>query len=277
MPYQRKLVAKSRDLPELEMLFGHLGQVRTNSDPGWLEDKLKSLHSAGVLALSQMERVIGNVKARDWSDYKVDVARRKQKESLYSARKALLGFLKKEIDEARLELQRTKALILRITEPEVETGSKAILNELRAQEIRQLIRNADPKHRPDLVRHNPDFLKALVGAPDALLAESLEKLRYEYAFSIDPSLELMLRDEEATYKLIRKRAGEINATSIALLTKEKLPDPIELQEHFAVFPPDTPMEQEYANKAILAEEREKVKQENKLEFEKQDRGIAIGE
>ncbi|HAJ27082.1 MAG TPA: hypothetical protein DCG53_07535 [Syntrophus sp. (in: bacteria)] len=247
-------------------------------DQSWID--LTELHDDARYALSSFLPIVENAKRMDLSEYKESIAKVKRSEPILQGRKALLSYLEKHISKAKSDVAAAGNAILRVTEPESPGDpTKALLQELRQQEIRGIIRATDPKHRNDLVAGNRDFIRALVNSPDQIFdKDHLTNLRREFAFEIDPTLRQMERDSELVYRAIRKRCGEVNAISVKALIDSRLEDPLSPEEYFKVFTPETDIEKVYADKRILSWQREQDKAARRKEFEDKNQGInlAIG-
>lgn len=275
MSYQRLFYEKPSQLHPLEINFGHHGQFSVRNDAGWLYKACEELMEDGNFALHTMRDVIERVKKLDVSDYRDEVAKRKKAEPVLNARMALLTFIRKHIDAAKADIGKVRAAILRETEPLPEKDSvKAMLQELKNQEIRGIIRSTEPKHRDDLIRGNIQYIQACIDAPDDLISQDhLEELRRELAFTKDPALVNLEKDTEQIYKAVRKRAGEINATAVKMLIEEHLDDPVPPAEHYSVFEPETPYDRELANRKITSYQKQQDQAAKKIEFEEREKGI----
>ena len=275
MSYKRPFHEKPAKPHPLEVDFGHHGQFTIKNDPGWLYRACTGFMEDGNFALHQLHSTIGRVKALDLSEYKDEIAKQKRTKPVHEARLALLTFMKKYVDGAKADIARVREAILRETEPPTEKDPvRAMLQELRHQEIRGIIRATEPSHRGGLVDGNLAYIQACVGAPDDLISgEHLTDIRRAYAFGHDPSLADLEADTLATYKAVRKRAAEINATAVTMLLDDKIEDPVTPLEHYAVFEPETPYEGELAAKRILSYERQQEAAAKKREFEAMNPGV----
>lgn len=275
MTYARQSYEKPKDPHPLEVEFGHHRQLSTKADTGWAYHNVEELMNDGRFALHQLKDTIDQVGKLDLSEFKDEIAAQKRREPVHKARQALLTFFKKHLDGAKADVARVREAILRVTEPKTEKdGTKALIQELRFQEIRNVIRNVEPKLRGDVIRDNPDYLAACVGAPDDLVdKDHLTELRREFAFRVDPSLRDLETDTRHTYEHIRKRAAEINATSVAMLIEAKLEDPVTPVEHFEVFTPETPYEIGLAAKRVQSYQREQERAAKQKEFEEKNPGV----
>ncbi len=274
--YKRKTTSTSKP-HSIQTDYSGYGQISILSDPGWIQEMLQELHDDGKFALGQFSRVIATIKKRDLSEYRLDVARKKQNDDLQEAKKSFMSFLSKHIKRAKSNHEAVKNKILRMTEPETPSDPvKAMLMEMKNQEIRSLIRNLDPKIRLDVVRGKPDYLKAVISSPDQLIhPDGLLKIRRDYAFSIDESLEEEEKDAQLIYRAIRRRAGEINATSTKMLVDVDLDDPTPPKDYFEAFPPESDYEKYHAEKRIETYEKEKMAEERRKQFEDRDTGINL--
>lgn len=277
MRYKRQLLKKPTEADPLQVMFGHYGQLSIEQDPGWLYPKAKSLHTAGHLALNQMQDTIERVLSVDWSPYRIEVARERQAESVKKARLALLGFLDKEIKAANEQVSKIQNEILRETAPIEATGNQAIIQEMRDSERRAYIRDkVEPKNRREFIASDVQWIRAAINSPDPLIdPAALHDIRRQWAFSQDPSLAELEKDSIAEAAYIRKRSAEINATAAALLIKSKIPDPISSEELYQVFTPRSDYEAALMAKKIQHEQSKADQEERRAEWEKKNKGIDL--
>ena len=141
------------------------------------------------------------------SDFKPEIAKARKTETLLKAKRALMSFLKKHIEKFKSEANAVGAEILRVSEPTKSNDPmKAMLAEMKNQEIRNLVRNADPKHRHDMISGNLAYIQAMIDAPDDIIGrENLNTIRREYAFRQDPSLREKEADQIEIYRAVRKK------------------------------------------------------------------------
>lgn len=274
MPYKRPILVPPKEHP-IQLEYGHYKALSAHLDSGWERSFLDELMSEGRFALGQVSDTIDTVKSMNLSDYKPEVANKKRNELIYKARSVLLGFLKRHIETAANNVSATQNKILRMTENEpISDPLRAIERLLLQQEIRNLIRQTDPKHRHDFIAQNPEFIKACVASPDPLISpENLEKLRLAEAYRQDPSLQNELNDAELIYRKVRNRASEISAVSVKMLIDNHLDDPVPPTEHFSVFPPQTDRDREIAARVIQTHERKQTQEEKKRLFDEKNLGL----
>ncbi len=272
MAYKRPNGSKREKPTKLQEVFGQYQQIREDVDAEWIIPHLNELHEDGFFALESFSRVIDNVKKTDFKDYKDSVARQKKDETILQAKKALFSFLSKHMDRYKSEANKVTAAILRITAPEdYADPTKALLQEMKMQEIRGVIRSIEPRRRRDYIASNIDRIKACINAPDALIdAEALLNIRREFAFNEDSTLQNQERDAQIIAKAIRKRSAEINATASKILMNEKFNDPTPPSMHFEVFTPETEHEAAYAEKAIERARYDKDLIEKNRAFSEED-------
>ena len=280
MPYKRRLAAKKSEQHDLVKLFGHLGQLTLHLDAGWhenYENFLDDLHSAGVIALSQIKDTLKRANELDVSDYKPEVGKRKRGELVKSAQHALLSFLKQSIQAAGTNLTQVREKILRVTQVAQTDPSKPMTKQdFRLAQIANYLQTVDPKDRPAVIKGNLDFIKACIDSPIPLLSpDHLIEMRREYAFTVEPELALEERDAAEMYDLVRRRAGEINATAIKMIVDNKLDDQVTPPEFFDTFPPRNDFEKAQSQKRIQAWTREQDKQAKRAEFEAADKGLNL--
>lgn len=264
--YKRPYLEVPKEHP-LQIEFGAYKMLSAHLDSGWERKHLEDLMGEGRIFLAQISDTIDRIKSANYSDYKKEAAAKKKSELVANARKTLLEAVKKYIDQAELNVTATKNKVLRVTENEASSDP---IKESRQKEIRDWIRQQDPRNRVDLVSGNVEYIKAVVGSPVPIFASDvLEKLRYDAAYQLDPSLQLELNDANLIYKKVRGRAAEINSISVKMLIDQKIDDPVPPEEHFSVFNPLSEHEQSLADKVILNHQREITKAENKKKFDDQ--------
>jgi hypothetical protein len=278
MAYVRPVKEKRKDPHPLETEFGFFHQLSMQLDNGWEQNFLADLHDEARLFLSQINSVLDHVKSQDFSDYRKEVADKKKANLIRKSREILLSSLKRHIDDARSNVEAVKNKILRVTEnPEISDINKNIERLFLQREIRDEIKLTDPKDRNAMIAGNLEMIRACLSSPVPLLSpEHLERLRVEYAFQIDPSLEIEAKDSRLQYRKTRERAGEINGTAKMMLVNTKIEDPISPEEHFAVFVPDNEYDQVLADKQILSYSREQEKQRRQKQFDDSHPGVNLG-
>ena len=257
MSYKRPYFQKDLNPTPLELNFGEK-HFTIKDDPSWLSPNLAPLHEDSVFSLHQLKATLTAVIKLDLRDYKEDAAKEKRIEPIRKARQAMLGFLAKSISKASEDVNKVKNAILRVTEPDSPSDpTKAMLQELRFMQIREIVRSTDIRKRPDMVRSKPEFLAALVNSPDDLLDQKhLEDLRRDYAFKSDPTLADLERDTISIAEAVRTRASEVNGLAVAMIREMgDFDDPISPMEHFQTFPVRSPHEQALADKMIRDYER----------------------
>ncbi|OPY14142.1 MAG: hypothetical protein A4E66_00479 [Syntrophus sp. PtaB.Bin001] len=271
---------------KLTQEWGHLGQL-TDTTPGWIQvnplyQELEE--NACLYVLPRYQSKINEACAMDLRDYKQSAAKRLRNEKLSEAMRAAYTFFKKPLEEAAQRIPAAKAAILRESEYEVpKDQTKALLNELRFQEIRRLIRDCDPHHRLDYIKKGGlPYLQALQTAPDQIIdPDKLITLRREYAFAEDESFREMESDAEALYKFTRQRAAEVKATMIAMQIDaaketgftELADDPLPLEEHILTFPPTNESEAAMIERRIINENRRKEQDARTAKFNEDHPGL----
>ncbi len=278
MLYKRKEVGIRQEPHGLWTDFNKYGQLSMQMDDPFVSHHLEDLHDKGNFALTQLERIIKKIQTEDLSEYRIEVAQRKKAEQIHKARLAILSFMKERIEADKEEVMKVKNAILRLTEvPEEKDPAKAMRQELRLSEIRNIIRSLDPKDRPAMIKQNMgnvEFLQACVTSPDEIIDQDfLLNARREYAFQIDPSLQQLEADTILLYMATRKRAGEINASSLMMLMEEDFEDPISPVEHFDCFMPDSGYERYWAEKKLRRWQSDQDAAERRAHWEEHNKGI----
>ena len=275
--YKRSL-GKKTAIPPVERYWGAYGAIKTQDDPPWINPHLEELHEDAALLLHFFDSQVKAVGNLDTSEFKPDIAAAKKMEIIANAKKRILVGLKRHVEKYKEECRKVEQAILRVTQPDAPSDpSKATLQFLQFQEIRNLIRQTEPKKREEMVADNLLYLQALQGAPDNIIAkETLNRLRRDFAFKQDPSLREMEKDQELIYKAVRQRAADIHCTAIKILQMNKLDDPTSPQDYYDAFPPKTDHEAEYAAKRMQEFDRREVAKARRKEFEERQKGINLG-
>jgi hypothetical protein len=277
MAYIRKTYGPRSQPHSLFTDFRRLEQLTMDKDSNFVSYHLEDLHSDSNFFLAQMERLLERLKKEDYSDY-TDAAKAKRlAEPILKARKAILDNLKKHIDAARENLLKHREAILRVAEPPEERDAiKRVERKQDFREIRDLIRAEDPKTKLDYIRtnvaRNPDWMYALSSSPDEIVPDDvLHQLKRDFAFAKDPSLKVEEDDLSVLYFATRKRAGEVNSSSILMLNKAKLgiDDPVPPPLHFQTFSPDTPYEKYIMEKRLRSWESTERAKDRKAKWEEE--------
>lgn len=281
MSYKRPDPKKSEKEHPLQTTFGIYGMINTSNDPGWVAPHLTELMDDGRFALSQFSASIDSAKGLNMGDYKAEVAAAKRAELILKGKRALMSFLKKHIEKYKSEANAVSNAILRVTEPaQPSDPMKAMLQEMRFREIRDNLKNTDPKLRRQAVAGNLERMQAIVANPDPsniiLSEETMTELRREYAFKQDPSLIEQEKDQKEIYKAVRARAAEINATSEKMLIYAKLESQLPPAEHFEVFDPQTEHEQVLADNRIQRYDKQQIQIALREELAEKNTGINLG-
>ncbi|MFH1080477.1 MAG: hypothetical protein V1766_09500 [Pseudomonadota bacterium] len=281
MPYKRPEPKKSEKVHPLQTTFGIYGMINTSNDPGWISSHLTELMDDGLFALHQFSTSIDSAKGLNMSDYKHSIAAAKRAELILKGKRALMSFLRKHIEKYKSEANAVSNALLRVTEPAQPTDPmKAMLQEMRFREIRDNLKNTDPKHRRQAVAGNLERLQAIIANPDPiniiLSEETMTELRRDFAFKQDPTLIEQEKDQREIYKAIRARAAEINATSEKMLIYAKMESPLPPAEHFEVFDPQTEHEKVLAADRIELYEKQQMKIARYKELAETNTGINLG-
>jgi hypothetical protein len=280
MAYKRKDLQRPEKPHKLQENWGSLGQINTMNDPGWIHPNLVELMDDGGFALSQFQAAIESAKNLDMTELKPEIAMAKRTELVLKARRASLTFLKKHVEKFKSDMNAVSNKILRVTEPASPSDPmKAMLQQMAAKEIRDNLRNINPKDRRAAIAGNLERMQAVISNPDLsdiiIGAEALTELRREFAFKQDPSLIEEEKDQREVYKAVRARAGEINATAAKMLILSKLDDPLPPVEHFEIFTPETEHEQAYADRRVQLWQEAQNKIENDKKFAEKNEGVNL--
>lgn len=280
MAYKRKDLLRPEKVHNLQENWGSLGQINTSNDPGWIYPHLVELMDDGVFALSQFQSAIKSASELDMSEYKKEVAAAKRAELILKGKRAMLSFLKKHISKYKSECNAVENAILRITQPDSPSDpTKAMLQEMRFKEIRDNLRQINPKDRRAAIAGNLSRIQACLTNPDPsdiIIAESaLTEIRREFAFKSDPSLVNLETDQKEIYRAVRKRAGDISATANLMMIHQKIDDPTSPAEHFEVFEPEDEYAKEIAARRIKAWDERQGAIERDKKFKEEHEGVNL--
>ena len=260
--------------------FQHYGFINTEHDQPWISPHLEELMNDGRFALHQFSRSIDDIINSDWNDFKPEIAKQKKAELILKSKRALMSFLKKHIEGYKGEINAVYNSILRVTEPaQPSDPMKLMLQEMRLREIRENLKNIEPKRRRESIAGSLERLQAVISNPDPndiiIDQNALTELRREYAFKQDPSLIKQEKDQQKIYKAVRARAADINATAAKMLIYSKLDDPLPPAEHFEVFTPQDDHELEIANRRIQQWQKDQDKAERQKLFDERQAGFNL--
>ena len=268
----RKSYPVSKSGQRLMELFGHHRQLTCDKDESWVD--YEPLHQDLAFGLSQFRSNLSAETAVDRSKYKPQVAKKELADRLMKARQTFLTFITKHVERADSDVEAAKNAILRVTEAPRQTDPmQAMLQELRFQEIRGILRNKPVKERAAWLEGHLDRIQAVVTSPDEIIgAEKVTEIRRSFAFDQDPDLRKMESDTIESARLIRKRCAEGNAVTIDMLRMAGIKDdPLPYEEYAALFPGKSEHEkflveqriQRQKSEADLAAKREKFDEANK--------------
>jgi hypothetical protein len=280
MSYKRKNLPQPEKEHPLQTTFGVYGFISAASDPGWIAPHLTELMDDGRFALSQFSASIDSAKGLNMGEYKPEIAAQKRAELILKGKRALMTFLKKHIEKYKSEANAVSNMILRVTEPaQPNDAMKAMLQEMRFREIRDNLKNTDPKLRRQAVAGNLERLQAIIANPDPsniiLSEETMTELRREFAFKQDPSLIEQEKDQREIYRAVRARAAEVSATAAKMLIYAKIDDPLPPAEHFDVFDPQTDYEKHLADNRIQLYDRQQMKIARDKELAEKNTGVNL--
>lgn len=280
MAYKRPDPKKSEKEHLLQKEFGHYGFVNVNADPAWISPHVQELMDDGRFALHQFSTSIDSAKGLNMAEYRPEIAKAKKEEMILKGKRALMGFLKKHIEKYKGEVRAVENAILRVTQPDSPSDlTKALLQEMRFREIRDNLRNIEPKRRRDAVAGNLERMQAIISNPDPsdviIAQDALAELRRDFAFQADPSLIEQEKDQKEIYRAVRARAAEVNATAAKMLIFSKIDDPLPPAEHFEVFEPQSEHEQVFAKDRILTWDKKQMEIARVKEFAEKNAGINL--
>lgn len=279
MAYKRPTVRKEPKPHPIEE-YSVYGYINTANDDPWISKNLADLHDDSRFALHQFSSVLDSVNKMEVSHLKPEAAKKLKMEMVLNAKRSLMSFLKKHREYGEAEVAKVQQAILRATEPESYSDPiKALQQEMRLKEIRENLKQIEPRNRRDAIAGRLERLQAVVSNPDPgdiiIDQSALTELRREYAFKLDPSLVEEEKDQKEILRALRKRAGDVSATSVRMLIYNKLDDPLPPLEFFETFPPQTEHEGAYAEKRIQAWERRALAAENREKFDEADEGLNL--
>jgi hypothetical protein len=277
MPYKRPIVQKQTMPHKVYDEWGHLGQL-SDHEAGWVYPHIVDMLDEARLSLAQFSSVIAQVNAMDVSEYKKSIAQEKKNKMILAARRALMGFLKRPIEKYRSDVAAIGNVILRVTEPDRPNDPmKLMLQEMRFREIRDNLKNIEPKRRREAIAGSLERLQAVIGNPDPsdviIAADALKEMRRDYAFKQDPSLIEQERDAALLYKAVRAKAGEVNASAVKMLIQNKMDDLMPPTEHYALFTPESDHEKVLADNRIRAWDKQQAEIVRRKEFDEKYEGL----
>jgi len=280
MAYKRPVIKKEIKLHNLRREFGIYGFIDISNDQPWISPHLIELHDDARYALSQFSSAIKAVNEMEVSHLKPEAAKKLKTEMVLNAKRVLMSFLKKHRMKYEDEVVKVEQMILRQTQPDSPSDPiKALQQDMKLREIRDRLRQIPPQERRDAVAGSLERIQAVVSNPDPgdliIDANALIEIRREFAFKQDPSLVQQEKDQREILKAVRKRAGDISATSAKMLIYYKMEDPLPPSEFFDVFNPQTAHEQAYADQRIQRWERRQAEDEKKIKFEEENEGVNI--
>jgi hypothetical protein len=242
------------------------------------DDQLTEINEDGAFALHQFSGSLDSLKSTDLSELKPEIAKAKQTQNLVKSRQVFLTFIGKHIKKASDTVERVKNEILRLTEPPSPTNDIAALRQdLKFREIREYIKQCDPKLRHKLIDGNIDYIMSCVSAPIPFLPDNLlQEYRREYAFKQAPSLVQKEQDAIQRYKTVRKRAAEINSTAVRMMQLKGIDDPLPPKEFFEIFTPQSDHEQVFADRLIQRYDRKIERNLQSKKFDELNKGINLG-
>jgi hypothetical protein len=152
------------------------------------------------------------------------------------------------------------------------------LMEMRYREIRDNLKNIEPKKRRDAVAGNLERIRAIIANPDLsdiiIDPDALIEMRREYAFKQDPSLIEQEKDQREIYRAVRARAGELSATATKMLMYARMDDPLTEREFYETFPPEgTDHEKHNILKRLEAEDKRLMVREREKALAEKNEGL----
>ena len=265
--------------------FSVYGQL-TNDDniPDFAKTRLRDLYDDCEKILEKTLTTAIDVKGRNFHDYKPAAAKRLISETLLEPRIEMHSALQKHITSAAEGKQRIKTLIKSYSMPKKqEDPSDQIDQSFRLREIRDLLRQEpDLQKRKSTIQDNVkngdgSWLVAAASAPDKnglLPGDSLWDLQRQHAFKLNPDLQHYEHQVNESYRIVRQKAAELNASQQSILMSEDFRDPLSKAVHFTTFPPKSPREKLLADDLLLKEMQAEMAEENKQEFSK-DHAVGI--
>jgi hypothetical protein len=195
-------------------------------------------------------------------------------EHLRPARQAVLSIIKDHIQRRQEAMDNLHESIMKITAPTQETDPTAVIrSELRAQEIRQLLRAADMPQRKELIKARLDsddmsYLHACLDAPDPLVStDTLTEWRTEYAFTRHQELRQAVQDCEDAYQKTRERCAQINATAFSMLDKAGIADTATPEDLANAMPPRDEYTKALSDKRIEKQKRQELQEQRQKEVQ----------
>jgi len=263
-------------------LYDSYGELTFHDIPTFSEGQLKKLFNEAEPVLRETLNSINEIKTTDYSNYKKEYAKQLKRDTLLKPRKKLHDIFKKYFQESEQSN-------LMITE-RIKNHSKVKLSDnihetirqvARLDECRNILRSKSIEEKKEIIqqgieRNDPTFLIACGDSPDSILPDkTLNEFQELWAFQVEPELKEHQFQIQQINKLVRRKAGELNATQLKMLMNESMEDPISKTEHFDTFQPVTEYEQINAN-SLIDRERERERADSlRSHHEEANQGINI--
>ena len=280
MAFKNKPLIPAEDLHPLIQQFGHLGISGTHDSPAAAE-LLKDIHDQSMFRLTRLFDTIKKVKEdKGLNELRPEIAAQKRIERLRTSRLEMLGDIKATLDKALADAAGCTAAIYRVTAHEEPSSDvKALRQDIKFSNIYRYLESIEPPKRADVIRDNPDFMKALQACPYKIISDkTLMELRREFAINQDPDLAQREKNYQALYSLIRRRAAEANAASIKLIIESGLSedDPADILAHYDAFPPQDDREAQIMIDRVQKFHKERDQAERRAKWEEEHPGVNLG-
>jgi len=281
MSFEYKRAEATEPGPHEIDVFSNFGQFDPSVEP-WQVGHIRGLYDKTVGPMNDLINRIERIKNMDLSRYTEKAAAEIRAAEIREARAAFLRAVNEELDTSRRAVKNLQDYALSFTAPEKREGTDAVLDELRAREIRDRLLSLPVEERKQVIVERTkaghlDFLRAAAASPIEILPEPLlTELRRAAAFERVPDLARAESDAIVIYELRRAKAAQLNATATKILLDSDIPDPITEQERAEVFQPRSEREASIVNARVRSEERAEDLEAKRQEFNRKNKnGIAL--
>lgn len=256
--------------------------MTNNNIPDFAKPKVETLRMRSDPIFGKLLLAIRNVRESDFTIYEPGHAQKLKSEIISKPRQELHTLISEFLDNAKEGKQNIKSRINSHTESKVDPDpSTQIINSLRQQEIRSLLRSKTLEQRKGMVENelksgNSEILIAISSSPDELMpTKTLKKYREDFAYSQDPDLENYKHQVDELEKIVRQQCGRLNSDHTQILLENKLDDPLTMKDHFETFPPQDDNAKRLSNAMLNREQSNLRIQQNRNEFESNNTGMKL--
>lgn len=263
-------------------LFDGYGELILNDIPTFAERQLIKLFDEAEPILKETLNSINEIKSTDYSNYKKAYAEQLRNKTLLKPRKKLQAIFKNYFQESEQSQSMINDRIKNHSKVKVSDNIHETIRQVaRLEECRSILRSKTVEEKKEIIQqdienNNPIFLIACSDSPDSILPDkTLSEFQEQWAFKKEPELKEHKFQVQQINKLVRKKAGELNATQLKMLMIENMEDPISKIEHFETFIPTTEYEKVNADSLIEREREQARAEELRSHYEEANSGVTI--